>query len=86
MADPSPASAEESTAKSPDPPVQDSVEVATEAKDEDAADDKSENLNEPDAAEDEAAGERPVSNDQYKALKHITEVLTNHKLKVKGDE
>lgn len=86
MADPSPAPAEEVTAKSPPPQVQDSIEVVTEIKDEDAGDERSENLNEPDAGDDEAAGERPVSNDQYKALKNITDVLTNHKVKVKGDE
>lgn len=81
MADPSTAELV-TTAKSPDPV--DSIEVVTEVKDEDPGDEKSDN--EPDAAEDDGGGERPVSNDQYKALKNITEVLTNHKVKVKGDE
>ena len=81
MADPSTAE-QVTTTRSPDPV--DSIEVATEVKDEDPGDEKSDN--EPDAPEDEAGGERPVSNDQYKALKNITEILTNHKVKVKGDE
>lgn len=81
MADPS-TTEEVPRAKSPDPV--DSIEVVAEIKDEEPADEKSDN--EADAHEDEAGGERPVSNDQYKALKSITDILTNYKVKVKGDE
>lgn len=63
-------------------PVQ-SIEVKTEIKEEDG-EDKSDH--EEDGAE-AANGEEPaVTNEQYKALKNITDVLTNYKTKLKGDE
>ncbi|KIV82064.1 hypothetical protein PV11_04200 [Exophiala sideris] len=50
---------------------------------EDAGEDKSDN----EAEGDETVGDdRAVSNEQYRALRNITEVLTNHKIKIKGDD
>jgi len=69
-------------------PVQ-SIEVETEVKQEDAAEEKCDDDDDDDAEADEdgATGEEPgVSNEQYKALRNITETLTNYKIKVKGDE
>ena len=63
--------------------VVDSIEVENAVKTEDAADDGSD-AGENDA-QDEAAEGRPVSNAQYKALKAITEVLSEFKVK-KGNE
>lgn len=64
------------------------MDVDAEVKEEEEpADEKSENEVEPDAVEDAPAGEEPaVSNDLYKAFRNITEVLTNLKVKIKGDE
>lgn len=53
-------------------------------KEEEAADDRSDN--EADPAEEDTAGDRPVSNDQYRAFKNIADILTNHKYKAKGEE
>ncbi|KIY03172.1 uncharacterized protein Z520_01639 [Fonsecaea multimorphosa CBS 102226] len=70
-------------------PVQ-SIEVEPAVKEEDAADDKSDN--EGDGAEEaeDAAGEGqeepPVSLEQYRALKNITDILTNYKITVKDED
>ncbi|KIW89416.1 uncharacterized protein Z519_10270 [Cladophialophora bantiana CBS 173.52] len=70
-------------------PVQ-SIEVEPAVKEEDAADDKSDN--EGDGAEEaeDVAGEEQdepaVSIEQYKALKNITDVVTNYKIKVKDED
>lgn len=72
-------SAEPSTAE----PVA-SIEVEADVKQEAEGEEKSEN--EGDEVEENAGDERAVSNEQYRALKNITEVLANHKIKVKGDE
>ena len=62
-----------------------SIEVRPEVKEEDGGEDKSDE--DADAPEDYAGGETPaVDNGQYKALKNIAEVLSNLKIKVKGDE
>jgi hypothetical protein len=66
-------------------PVQ-SIEVESEVKQEDAAEEKSD-VDGAEAEGNDATGEEPgVSNEQYKALRNITETLTNHKMKLKGDE
>ena len=57
------------------------------AKEEAAADDNAED--DAEGEEDDAPGEeadgRPVSRGQYKALKSITDVLTNHRIQVKNE-
>lgn len=64
----------------------DSIEVDTSVKVEDAGDEGSEN--EDAEGEDEMAidGEAGVNSEQYKALRNITEVLANFKIKIRGDE
>ena len=59
-------------------------EVETELKEEDAGEDRSDN--DADIVEEDTGEEPAVSTDQYKSFKNITEVLTNFKIKVKGDE
>ena len=63
--------------------VVDSIEVENAVKTEDAADDGSDA--EDNDAQEETGDGRPVSNAQYKALKAITEVLSEFKVK-KGNE
>jgi chromatin structure-remodeling complex subunit RSC1/2 len=58
------------------------AETAAESKEEAAAEENAEE--DADAEEDESDG-RPVSRDQYKALKAITDVLTNHKIQIKNE-
>jgi len=60
-----------------------SIEVG-DVKQEDAVEEKSDN--EGDAVDENAGDDRAVSNEQYRALRNITEVLTNHTIKIKGDE
>jgi hypothetical protein len=77
------ASAEPAAAAEPVESIENEAETVV--KEEDAGEEKSEN--EGDVAEQPNTGEEPaVSNEQYKALKNITEVLANHKMKIKGDE
>lgn len=60
------------------------AEVETDVKEEDAAEGKSDNG---DSGAAETNGDEPaVSVEQYKALKNITDILNNHKIKIKGDE
>jgi len=59
-------------------------EMRPEVKEEDAGEDKSDN--DADAVEHDTGEEPAVSNDQYRAFKNVTEILTNLKVKVKGDE
>ncbi|KAJ9499363.1 hypothetical protein H2202_004946 [Exophiala xenobiotica] len=66
-------------------PVQ-SIEVETEVKQEDAAEEKSDDDGAEAEGNDATGEEASVSNEQYKALRNITETLTNHKIKVKGDD
>lgn len=62
------------------------AEAKDDGKDGGPAEDKSDNDAE---GEDDAQGEendgRPVSRNQYKALKSITDTLTNHKVKIKDE-
>ncbi|OAP65436.1 hypothetical protein AYL99_01408 [Fonsecaea erecta] len=86
--------AESETADAPaDAPVNEpvqSIEVEPSVKEEDAADDKSDN--DGDGAEEaenppgEGQEEPPVSLEQYRALKNITDVLSNYKIKVKDED
>ncbi|KIW27945.1 uncharacterized protein PV07_07640 [Cladophialophora immunda] len=91
--------AESETADAPVTEPVESIEVEPAVKEEDAADDKSDNegdgaeeaeeADEADEAED-AAGEGqeepPVSVDQYRALKNITDIVSNYKTKVKDED
>ena len=73
-----------------DPPIanaSDTIEVPkpeSVIKDDDVGDDRS--GDEGDAPEEDAAGDRPVSNDQYRAFKSIADTLTNYSYKNKGGE
>lgn len=59
--------------------------IETDLKQEDAAEEKSDE--DAEAEEDEVGGDsQGVSSEQYKALRNIAEILTNYKIKVKGDE
>jgi len=80
------ADADSATPNSPQP-IQ-SIEVETEVKAEEGGDDDAGGSgNDVDEEGGTTAGdEPPVSTEQYKALKNIAEVLTNFKVKVKGDE
>ena len=76
MADEDPAS------RSASPKLEDSLEVDAEVKEElEAAEDGTS-----DTAPHTAKSGEPVTNQQYKALKEITEKLTNHKITRRGDE
>lgn len=63
------------------PKLEDSVEIDAEVKEEQENGDDA--PNEPDVA---AQSGDKVTNQQYKALKEITEVLTNHRITRRGDE
>ncbi|KAJ9636172.1 hypothetical protein H2204_005444 [Knufia peltigerae] len=59
--------------------------IETDLKQEDAAEEKSDE--DAEAEEHEVGGDsQGVSSEQYKALRNIAEILTNYKIKVKGDE
>jgi len=60
-----------------------SIEVENEVKEEDAADDASDAEND---AQDTSGGQRPVSNQLYKAFKNITDILLNLKYTTKNNE
>jgi hypothetical protein len=87
------ADSESADAKAAEPVQSIEVEPATknegeaDAKEDGAADENAEE--DAEADEDDAQGEegdgRPVSRDQYKALKSITDTLTNHKIQVKNE-
>ena len=66
------------------PQVLDSIEVDTGAKGEGAADDAGSDAADNDAQDDGSDG-RPVTNSQYKALKLITEVLSDFKIQKGGE-
>jgi hypothetical protein len=73
---------EDPTSRSASPKVEDSMEVDLEVKEEqEAGEDEAS-----DAAPRAAKSGEPVTNQQYKALKEITEKLTNHKITRRGDE
>lgn len=76
MAEEDPASPSES------PNVEDSMEVDADVKEEQETADEGTGDTAPRAAR---SGE-PVTNQQYKALKDVTDKLTNHKITRRGDE
>jgi hypothetical protein len=74
---------EDPISPSASPKVEDSMEIDLDVKeDQEAGEDEEAN----DAAPRAAKSGEPVTNQQYKALKEITEKLTNHKITRRGDE
>lgn len=73
---------EDPASPSASPNVEDSMEVDADVKDEQETADEGAGDTAPYAAR---SGE-PVTNQQYKALKDITDKLTNHKITRRGDE
>ena len=73
---------EDPTSRSASPKVEDSMEIDLEVKEEQEAGEDGAS----DAAPRAAKSGEPVTNQQYKALKEITEKLTNHKITRRGDE
>jgi hypothetical protein len=73
---------EDPISPSASPKVEDSMEIDLDVKEEqEAGEDEAS-----DAAPRTAKSGEPVTNQQYKALKEITEKLTNHKITRRGDE
>jgi hypothetical protein len=73
---------EDPASPSASPMVEESVEVEPDIKEEqETAEDGSD-----EAAQSAAKSGEPVTNQQYKALKEITERLINHKVTRRGDE
>ena len=79
---------EDAASTSASPKLEESVEVEPEVKEEQDADEDAPNEPEENEFEESTAvksGDR-VTNPQYKGLKEITEILTNHKITRRGDE